>query len=547
MSYFSDPLCSTWVDEDGYAVVRIGINGARSDTQVELSYPVVGNEQYFDVGQVMTVTFTGMPTGVETRWRLRDGSGPWSSTKVIVTASNYPLEKYPNYWPTVTSQWFARYDGYPYSDEAFSCVANALATCIEVHRRRQRGIAEQFSHMWIWGNRYPHHHQGEYMQYAQALNKLVVDGVPAYHDYPHPMGSHRPTRQPQQYWYNSHYGYRAWSNYQSAKELTNDMYSSLISRAEDQRINSYYEEFNTYDTDLMKQYISNTGAVLLPIELSNDFDNMWGADGILTHDATPNGRGGHTLVALGWCLIDGWLYWICQNSWGVNWGDGGICYVPHWYDCAYMSYVFTPRSTTPKLNTPTFIGSSVQGNTITLNYASLYMDGEPDPKPTSWHIRCRLGSSGTGTIVEDKYVSDPSNVVFSGLQGNTTYNFVCNARRDMFAQSDYTDRVVITTESARPPKFSWTHPKVQGGEFNLTATEWNALCNNVNLVEQYKGIGQTSFTPATQGANVLATMFNQVRFAIGSMNATGITNRYAGDPITAAHLNTLVTKLNEIV
>jgi len=452
---------------------------------------------------------------------------------------SYPTEYWPSYWPTVTSQWFSNLSYQ--TDQAASCVANTAATCIEVHRERERGIEEQFSHLWIWGNRFSNHYQGnDGLYYAQVMNMLVQDGVPAYHDLPHPQG-----RDTSSYFYNSQYNYRSWPDYLSAEELIDDVYSGLIDFAMGQRIDSYYEEFNSYDRDLMQQYIYNTGAVLLPIELSDSFDNV-GSDGIVPHDDQPNGRGGHALAALGWCYINGELHWICQNSWGYWCGDDGIYYVPEFYDLQYSAFVFTPRRTSPKLNTPVFLSSTVGSTSITVSYESRYKDGEIDPKPTTWHIRCRQGSTGTGDIVEDKYVSSPYNVTFNNLSPNSTYNFVCSAQRSGWESSDYTVRIVLTTEENRPPYFSWTYPKIQGGEFNLTAQEWNDLCDNVNLVEEYKGIGQSNFQTAYTGNKVLATMFNEVRFAIGSMNATGISNQYSGDPILASHLNTIVDKLNAI-
>ena len=40
------------------------------------------------------------------------------------------------------------------------------------------------------------------------------------------------------------------------------------------------------------------------------------------HDEFPFPVGGHTVVILGWGTED-LNYWICQNSWGPNWGEDG--------------------------------------------------------------------------------------------------------------------------------------------------------------------------------------------------------------------------------
>jgi len=34
--------------------------------------------------------------------------------------------------------------------------------------------------------------------------------------------------------------------------------------------------------------------------------------------------GGHAVKMLGWGVENGEPYWLCANSWGYEWGDGGF-------------------------------------------------------------------------------------------------------------------------------------------------------------------------------------------------------------------------------
>jgi len=48
--------------------------------------------------------------------------------------------------------------------------------------------------------------------------------------------------------------------------------------------------------------------------------------------------GGHCMTCVGWKLINNIQYFIVLNSWGVNWGDKGYCYIP-------FSYMSDPNQT----------------------------------------------------------------------------------------------------------------------------------------------------------------------------------------------------------
>lgn len=130
--------------------------------------------------------------------------------------------------------------------------------------------------------------------------------------------------------------------------------------------------------------------------------------------------------------------------------------------------------------------------------------------------------------------------------GTTYYLFV----RCYDASSSGTVTVSITApeEVTRPNNFSWTYSKVQGGTFNLTATEWNNLAKRINEFRAYKGLSNYSFNTAYSGNNYTAYMYNQARLAIQGISGYGtyIPTVSSGDTVTAYAMNILVSELNSI-
>lgn len=84
----------------------------------------------------------------------------------------------------------------------------------------------------------------------------------------------------------------------------------------------------------------------------------------------------------------------------------------------------------------------------------------------------------------------------------------------------------------------------------MLASEWNRLIGRVKLIYTLmKGkynAADYPMTTAVKGHPFEAKHFNQVRMAIGSINATGLKDKEKGDVIKAEDLNLIVDKLNEI-
>jgi len=72
----------------------------------------------------------------------------------------------------------------------------------------------------------------------------------------------------------------------------------------------------------------SVGAEPIVYELFDSFNRV-GKDGIVPNHNRARERhlGGHAMLVIGWRVIAGREYWVIVNSWGAEWGDGGICYI----------------------------------------------------------------------------------------------------------------------------------------------------------------------------------------------------------------------------
>lgn len=89
------------------------------------------------------------------------------------------------------------------------------------------------------------------------------------------------------------------------------------------------------------------------------------ADKGIIPDIMPNSQGeGHNMAIIGQKTINGKLYLVFQQSWGVNAGDGGLYYFPRsivnkLYTEGYGAFIFS-RYDASGLKSPSFIGSLLE-------------------------------------------------------------------------------------------------------------------------------------------------------------------------------------------
>ena len=115
-----------------------------------------------------------------------------------------------------------------------------------------------------------------------------------------------------------------------------------------------------------------TGGVMIGVPVFDCFVNV-GNDGIIKYDPNKdiNSQGGHAQLLIGWKQINGKFYWITVNSWGTEWGDNGVGYLPEnypWSDNAY-AVVDQVKETTLKQYYAEYYAEDSDGQTLGSSYA----------------------------------------------------------------------------------------------------------------------------------------------------------------------------------
>lgn len=253
-----------------------------------------------------------------------------------------------------------------------------------------------------------------------------------------------------------------------------------------------------------------------------------------------------------------------------------------WHIVLNGSY-FAGPITSPKIDAGVYEGgyttiSGLKSNTTYVIYAYIYYNNgadyaEPDPiaattlsgsSAQTYSIIMSVDPSGSGNATASSSSATPGSIVTISATANYGYTFLGWSYLPNTVQVDnyLSSKTSFIMPSApvlmianftantqtRPAKFYWTTSKVSGGTFNLTATEWNGLCENINLVRAYKGLTAYSFTTAYPGEPFSASMYNQAVYAIQDVPGYG-SYLYIVNPkqtITAYCMNILVSELNAI-
>ena len=301
------------------------------DTHPYFNLGTVNSGNYTASNISWSFTINGFGSSCVLTFRTKaSSSGSWQDSEIIITPDEYSDQRYPDFYPEVTHQWvWDRFNNVWY-DTVGSCFGNTLATMKEIHEFREGKIQyNKFSVGWIYGNRYSYHDQNEGLYPAEALEKLMEDGVPHYSLLPENKG----------YAYPDCYHYiNAVPTGINAKQLVQNNYSNVINEARKQRIKSFVKK-NKQETNLyeVKNRIVQDGCVVINFSVTTSFDSV-GSDGIVPEFFTGDFRGNHGMVILGWKKINNKSYWICQNSWGDWYGDNGLYYMPFYHNTGLEYY-----------------------------------------------------------------------------------------------------------------------------------------------------------------------------------------------------------------
>jgi hypothetical protein len=336
-------------------------------------------------------------------------SGTWSSAYNFITngATSYPITNMPSYYPIVKDQWiWNRYTNQWYM-ESNDCVANSLSTVKEIHEHIEgKGAAKKYSIGWIYGDRTPSQDQSEGMMYTEALDQLQTVGVPEYQLIPE-----NSTYKNGGYYFPDNYNYTdSTATGVTAKQLVSNNYSTLLPYALPQRI-ANYSSYTSFEVENIKQRVIQNGCVFIGLDL---YDNFYPAahssSGIIPQFISGNYVIGHALVILGWKQIDNLWYWICQNSWGTIYGDGGLIYLPFYNNIPKTFYFITDGyypPVIPDIPSAPLISSRIEGG------YNVYWGAVSGA--TSYTLKYR-NYIGTYTVT----TSDTS-ITLSGLYFGTTY------------------------------------------------------------------------------------------------------------------------------
>ena len=141
-----------------------------------------------------------------------------------------------------------------------------------------------------------------------------------------------------------------------------------------------------------------------------------------------------------------------------------------------------------------------------------------------------------------------NNQKLSFLTGGCTYYIKVYVVNSSGKLSYPTSLTIAVPLKIRPSDFRWTYPKTSGGNFNLTASEWNSFTSKINEFRDYCNLSTYIFTTAYTGNTFTAAMYRQARTAIQAIDGYGtyIPYVYSGDDITADMMNILVSELNNI-
>lgn len=239
-----------------------------------------------------------------------------------------------------------------------ACVAFALATIKEYQERKERGVYTQYSFNFIYGNRADTDYQGEGMYPREALKQLQKYGVCKHDEMP-----------------------GIW-NYPAQKKLfTPEIYKSALP----QRV-ATYAAVNTPEE--VKNAVYFNGPVLISIPVYESFERTRGDLELPRGGETI--RGYHAIAVIGYTKDR----YIIQNSWGKNWGDGGLAYMPFNYPISEKWAI------TDLVVQHDIIKLKIGSNIMTVNGVEKLLDTAPFIKDSRTFLPVRFVSEALGADVD---------------------------------------------------------------------------------------------------------------------------------------------------
>lgn len=209
------------------------------------------------------------------------------------------------------------------------------------------------------------------------------------------------------------------------------------------------------------------------------------------------------------------------------------------------------------------IKTKAVGNGITVTLSEHETYGFPDVYVVSLFYESNTDASDTRTVTE------PSEIVFSDLGDGKWKVYVsafAGVKQPCIFNDDYSGTITeifmrtLTIKSAKAWEWSWTAEEYnalinKGAVSALTRSRMNEFKEAVKLMiseklstsSDYDTYIQTAekFDFTTSGT-LTAEKFNGIRFCIGSVNSTEITDKAKGEVVLGEYFLILAEKLNEI-
>lgn len=175
-----------------------------------------------------------------------------------------------------------------------TCVAHALSSIIEYHNFQQSDKIQQFSTEFIYGCRKSDDYMGNGM--------YLKDGLKVIQKYGDVIKTLLPNN----------------NNVAEAVKNVQKNATVLFEQAFPNRISAYYRIHNEEE---LKYSLIHDGPVAAGIKIykSLSLDRNY----VYKYNKCKN-YSGHAVMIIGWTKDN----WIIQNSWGKNWGDKGLFYIP---------------------------------------------------------------------------------------------------------------------------------------------------------------------------------------------------------------------------
>ena len=204
--------------------------------------------------------------------------------------------------------------------------------------------------------------------------------------------------------------------------------------------------------------------------------------------------------------------------------------------------------------------ASLSLDTSGTTYLAVYVSGldtsySRDDRYIEWEIDG--SSSGSGSLSAGD--SSSSSQYFINLSPGTTYYISATIHYSSTPTSGVDSSVTVsgsfTTDSEpepepdpRPSYFYWDYTKRSGGNFNLTASEWNSLMSNINSVRSWLGYSMYAWQSAESGETFTASDYNTAVRAIRGMSefSGSLSTVSSGSKVYASQLNALRDAINSI-